>query len=179
MKHLEAKKKENISSFKFSDEVYARILDSIAVACGDSILVCGDELLLAKRNIEPRADHWAIIGGRMIAGERPEETARRRLFQETGLQIDDLSRFEFSEVYSAYYPIRAQAPANNGSHTINFTFIVKISPAEKAKINLTKSEYQDFRWISVDKVMDFLRQEKEDVYIENIIGDAVKYLKKL
>jgi ADP-ribose pyrophosphatase YjhB (NUDIX family) len=177
MKHLETKKKKNISSFKFSDEIYAQILDSIVIACGDSILVCGNELLLIKRNLEPRADHWAIIGGRMFAGERPEETARRRLFQEAGLQIDDLNRFEFSEVYSAYYPIRAQAPQNNGSHTINFTFILKISPAEKEKIKLTESEYRDFRWVDIAAAADFLKKENEDIYIKTIIGDAVKLLK--
>jgi ADP-ribose pyrophosphatase YjhB (NUDIX family) len=176
MKHLEEKRKEKIASCKFSDEVYGQILDSVAIACGDSVLICEGQMLLTKRNIEPRANHWAIIGGRMIAGERPEEAARRKLFLETGLQIDDLSRFKFYEVYSAYYSVRAQAPQENGSHTINFTHLLEISPAEKAMVKLTPSEYQDSRWINFDKVMDFLAEEKEDVYAKTILQDALNNL---
>lgn len=177
MKHLQAKKKEKISSYKFSDKIYAQILDSIAIACTDNILVCGDEILIAKRNIEPRANHWSIIGGRMIAGEQPAEAARRKLLDESGLQIDELDRFEFVDVYSAYYPIRQQSPKENGSHTINFTFLIKISEEEKNKISLTKEEYQDYRWLNIDEAMNFLEKESEDLYVKTNIGDAIKYLK--
>lgn len=177
MKHLETKKKEKISSKKFSDEIYSQILDSITIACGDVILIYENKFLLAKRNIEPRANHWAIIGGRLIAGESPEEAARRKLFQESELQINDLSRFKFLEVYSAYYSIRQQPPQENGSHTINFTFVLKINEEEKNKITLTKAEYQDFRWVNIDEVMDFLKKENEDIYIKTIINDVVEYFK--
>jgi ADP-ribose pyrophosphatase YjhB (NUDIX family) len=176
MKHLEEKRKKEINSCKFSDEVYAQILDSVVIACADSVLICDGQMFLAKRNIEPRANHWAIVGGRMIAGERPEETARRKLFLETGLQIDDLSRFKFYEVYSACYPVRQQAPQENGSHTINFTHLLEISSEEKAEIKLTLSEYEDSRWVNFEEVIDFLEKDNEDSYIKTILFDALKNL---
>ena len=57
MKHLELKKKKNISSKYFNDDIYGEILDSLAIACADVILTLNDEVFIAKRNINPRAKH--------------------------------------------------------------------------------------------------------------------------
>ena len=179
MKHLTTKNKENISSHYFSDEIYGQILDSIAVACADTILTCDNKVLLAKRNLEPRSDHWWYTGGRMIAGENPVEAAKRRLFEEAKLDIADISRFKFFNVYSAYYPIRHQAPRENGAHTINITYTVEITPEEKEKFDLTKSEYASSEWIEINKVMEFLEKEGEDLYVKTCLEDFVKYFNNL
>lgn len=174
MKHITEQKKQNISTYKFSDETYAQVLDSVAIGCADSILICEDEILFAKRNIDPRAGHWAIIGGRMLAGESPVEAARRKLYLESGLEIGDLERYIFLETYSMYYSVRQQEPKSNGSHTLNFTYVLNISKEERQKLDLSKSEYEEFCWVNKKDVMDFLARENEDIYVKTIMEDLIK-----
>lgn len=50
------------------------------------------QLLLVKRNVEPKAGWWCLPGGFMELGETPEEAALRELTEETGIsgKIDRL-----------------------------------------------------------------------------------------
>ncbi|MDE8345889.1 MAG: NUDIX hydrolase [Acidocella sp.] len=49
------------------------------------VLLRGDEVLLVKRARPPAAGAWSLPGGKQELGERAEDTARRELFEETGL----------------------------------------------------------------------------------------------
>ena len=51
-----------------------------------------DNLLLVKRNVEPKTGMWCLPGGFMEIGEQPEECALRELMEETSLtgKIEDL-----------------------------------------------------------------------------------------
>ncbi|MEE2956207.1 MAG: NUDIX hydrolase [Pseudomonadota bacterium] len=46
-----------------------------------------EEVLLAKRNKEPRKDRWSIPGGAQELGETVEEAAYREIYEETGLEV--------------------------------------------------------------------------------------------
>ena len=46
-----------------------------------------DEVLLAKRNKEPRKDGWSIPGGAQELGETVEDAAYREISEETGLEV--------------------------------------------------------------------------------------------
>lgn len=173
MKHVAEQRKENFCKHQFSNEIYSQILDSLAVGCADSILICEDKILLVKRNIDPRAGHWAIVGGRMLAGESPVDTAIRKLYLETGLEIKNPERYIFLETYSMYYSLRQQEPKNNGSHTLNFTYVLSISEEEKKRLSLVKSEYSTFYWVDKKDVMSFLEKEREDIYIKAIMSDLI------
>jgi len=56
------------------------------------------KVLLVQRNFDPFAGYWALPGGFAVVGESVEETARRELTEETGLQGIFLEQlYTFSE----------------------------------------------------------------------------------
>jgi ADP-ribose pyrophosphatase YjhB (NUDIX family) len=66
----------------------------IMVVAGAFVLNEEGELLLQKRR---DTDEWGLPGGFMEMGESTVETARREVFEETGLRLGDLQLFR---VYS-------------------------------------------------------------------------------
>jgi 8-oxo-dGTP diphosphatase len=51
----------------------------------------GDEVLVMHRNKEPNLGLWVAPGGKIEPDEAPQETARREMLEETGLQVGDLT----------------------------------------------------------------------------------------
>lgn len=45
-------------------------------------------LLLIERGRDPQKGMWAVPGGKVAAGERMADTARREAFEETGLEVE-------------------------------------------------------------------------------------------
>jgi ADP-ribose pyrophosphatase YjhB (NUDIX family) len=58
----------------------------------------GDRFLLVERGRAPARGRFAFPGGRLEAGESPEEAARRELFEETGLEAGVLKLFEVMDL---------------------------------------------------------------------------------
>lgn len=58
--------------------------DVVALAPIDGVR----SVLLIRRGSEPFAGRWALPGGFVDEGERPEDAARRELAEETGLMLD-------------------------------------------------------------------------------------------
>lgn len=46
----------------------------------------GDQLLFARRSVEPAKGEWTLPGGYMELNETPEQTVLRELLEETGLR---------------------------------------------------------------------------------------------
>jgi ADP-ribose pyrophosphatase YjhB (NUDIX family) len=58
----------------------------------------GDRFLLVERGRAPARGLFAFPGGRLEAGETPEDAARRELFEETGLEVAELTLFEVMDL---------------------------------------------------------------------------------
>jgi ADP-ribose pyrophosphatase YjhB (NUDIX family) len=48
----------------------------------------GDRILLCRRAIEPRLDHWTLPAGFLEIGETPADGAGRETFEETGARVE-------------------------------------------------------------------------------------------
>lgn len=52
------------------------------------VVIRGQEILLIKRARDPNKGLWAVPGGKVRAGERLRDAARREALEETGLEVE-------------------------------------------------------------------------------------------
>jgi ADP-ribose pyrophosphatase YjhB (NUDIX family) len=158
---------------RMPEHAYATALDHLVITCVDLAFLHGDCILLARRNTYPRKSWW-IIGGRMIAGESPIQTAQRKAAEEA--QLPDLAgdRFQFIRAYSTCFTRREQAPMENGSHTVNLTYQVILTDEERQQIQLSHREYEaDYGWVPLTQVRDLVASEDElDQALLQIVHDV-------
>ncbi len=148
------------------EAVYSQALDHLVFACVDLVLTHQQQILFAKRNIEPRSSWW-VVGGRMFTGEAPRETAQRKAQQEARLAAVELSRFRCIGVYSTCFATRRQAPQQHGSHSLNVTYQIELTLHEKEQVKLRSDEYDTWLWVDFDAVETLL--EANDVMDQALI----------
>ena len=54
-------------------------------------------ILLVERGGQPLKGYWSLPGGLLETGERLEDAVRREIFEETGLRIEPVRRFDIFE----------------------------------------------------------------------------------
>ena len=55
------------------------------------------KLLIVERGKEPLKGYWSLPGGIVESGEKLEQSIRREVLEETGLEVEPLSVFEIFE----------------------------------------------------------------------------------
>jgi colanic acid biosynthesis protein WcaH len=79
-------------------EDYKKIVEVLPILCVDVIIKNRmGEYLLIKRANEPLKDQWWVIGGRVLKGESLEQAAKRKVYEEVGLKIDDVKSMGYYE----------------------------------------------------------------------------------
>lgn len=145
---------------RMPEAVYSTALDFLVFACVDIVFTHQQQMLLAKRNTEPRSSWW-IVGGRMVAGEEPKATAMRKAHQEAQLANLDADRFRCIGVYSTCFAVRRQSPKHNGSHSLNVTYQIELTSAEKEQLRLRSDEYDTWQWMKRSEVEGLLNPHDE------------------
>ena len=135
-------------------ETYSKALDYLVIGCVDLVFTSRSQVLLAQRDRPPRASWW-LIGGRMTAGETPEQATIRKAAEEASLEISP-DRLQWIGVYSTCFATRFQAPQQHGLHSLNLTYRVELDTAEKDAIALDRSEYCAWEWMDLARVGDRL-----------------------
>lgn len=98
------------------------------------------EILLQLRG----DDHfWGLPGGIMEMGERPSETAKREVFEETGYHV------ELTNYLGDYHNFDKQWPSKDRAHIICFIFEGKI---KSGSITIDMKETLDLQWFSYDNL---------------------------
>jgi len=144
------------ASDQMPETAYAVALDHLVLTCVDLVFLHQNQILLARRNRYPRKTWW-VVGGRMVAGESPIATAQRKAFEEAGLPGLASDRFQLVGVYSTSFARREQEPTHHGSHTVNITYLVELTAAEKAEVKLTQSEYDaGDQWVELEQVINLI-----------------------
>ena len=118
-------------------------------ACVAILITQGENILLARRGIEPAKGQWDIPGGFADAGESVEETVVREALEETTLRVQ--VREYLGSVPDVYGP--RQTP------TMNLCFLVEVLEGEPKP----RSDVEALVWFSLDKLpkkMAFAHQER-------------------
>ena len=123
-------------------DTYQVIHRLVPLACSDIVVLCGSETLLLLRNKEPLKGEWFIPGGRILKGEKAEDAAIRKVWEECGLNpIQPLKLLGVEEIILKKDPFGH----GKGTHTVNFIYAAHVAPGSNVKID----EHQNaFRWVS-------------------------------
>lgn len=112
------------------------------------------EVLLLRR-IQSRGHFWQPITGRVEPGETISATARRELFEETGLTPQDGILFDAG--YEHSYPLREEWLVNypaGTTHNDEFAFGFLASPS--APIQIDPNEHESAIWVSFEEALTYL-----------------------
>ena len=112
---------------------------------GAAILVLDerDRLLMMKRSDSGR---WGPPGGATEPGEVVEEAAKRETFEETNLQIGEMSLFGMFSGPELYYKYP------NGDEVYN-VIIVYLSHDWRGEVKLN-GEHTEWKWFAADEIPD-------------------------
>lgn len=116
------------------------------IMVGSTVLVLDtkNRLLLMKRSDNGK---WGLPGGAMELGESTEATARRELFEETGLKVNELTLFSVFSGEELYYCYP------NGDEVYN-VIIVYLAHGVHGKVELTDGEHYDFQYFDLTHLPD-------------------------
>ena len=133
--------------YDMSSALYPTIHEKMPIACVDVVLKTSDgKFLLVKRDNEPCKNEMWLVGGRIKRNERLEETAKRKVKEEIGINVNHLQKLA-----GGYETIFEKDPFQHGkgTHTINTCFMAEISDEElnKVKLDHQHSGYELFSFI--------------------------------
>jgi ADP-ribose pyrophosphatase YjhB (NUDIX family) len=94
--------------------------------------------LILKRGQEPYRGRWELPGGFVEAGERPDETIRREIYEETGLYVEP------PRILGAY----RSRYGDRGKWTVDVAYHCEASPGE---LRLS-AESSSAEWVSLKQV---------------------------
>jgi 8-oxo-dGTP pyrophosphatase MutT (NUDIX family) len=119
------------------------------ILVGSVVLVLDEqERVLLQQRKEPHGK-WGLLGGLMELGESPEETAKREVLEESGLQVKNLSLIN---VYSGknYFVKLA-----NGDEfqTVTMAYYTK---DYEGILTVNKNEALDLQFFSVNELPDYI-----------------------
>jgi colanic acid biosynthesis protein WcaH len=102
---------------------YAQIMEVLPILCVDIVVQNSkNEYLLIQRANEPLQDQWWVIGGRVHKGETLEQAAIRKVKEEVGLIIRNVSPIGYYEDVSEINPFGLQFP----QHSVSVVFSAMI-----------------------------------------------------
>lgn len=122
---------------------YKHVLDSTVIVCADVVIIDRStrRIWLAHRRQEPMSGLW-WIGGRVLAGETPEDAARRKFLNETGVSLEEHS-LKLITLNDYVWATREQQPQDAGCHDLVFTFALDVTPQIIGDIQLKETEYAE------------------------------------
>lgn len=121
-------------------------------SCG-AFVICDNKILLVKHQ---NGGHWSFPKGHVEKNETKIETAKREVYEETGILIDIVSDEEFINTYKVSDEIEKD---------VIYFEAIKIG----GEIKKQEEEILNIEWIEFDKVIDKLTYESDKNVFEKFL----------
>jgi 8-oxo-dGTP pyrophosphatase MutT (NUDIX family) len=114
------------------------------IMVGSTVLVLDAQkrLLMLKRS---ESGYWGVPGGAMELGETTEETAKRELREETGLETREMSLFGVFSGAELYY----RYPSGEEVYNVSIVYLTR---DVYGTIELLDGEHHDFKYFNLEKL---------------------------
>ena len=107
------------------EPLYTKIKQLMPLPCVDLLVEHHGKILLMLRNNEPGKDLWFTPGGRIFKDEKLEDTVKRVLSEETGLQPTNITQIStlshiWSEAHTVttYYKVEVNSDKSQRSRPL-------------------------------------------------------------
>lgn len=123
------------------------------------VIKCGDEILLTRRNQEPKKGKLDLAGGFVDPKESAEETCARELFEEMKMRID-ISKLKYLASLPNIYEYK-----NIIYNTLDLFY--EYESDEKLEVNLEISEISETVWLKVQDINpDDIAFDSQRIFLE-------------
>ena len=133
-----------------------------------AIIIKDQKLFVAKRVSEPFKGKWDFLGGYAQKDETPEETHKREIKEELGVdcEVTFLGAFPGTASYKEY-----------GFPVIGFAYLTEI----KGEIKLNKKENSELAWIPISKLKTIAFDSNQKIlkYVKEKFSYDLKKVKEL
>lgn len=117
------------------------------------------KLLLMKRSYyDTSAGMWENPGGKKEVGETMEETLRREVFEETGIEVKEYRQLYITTINEERNP---------------FVIIGYFVTTEKEELDLS-FEHVEYKWVSVDEYLGLVDRGIKKDFIDSNVKDIIK-----
>lgn len=123
------------------------------------VIKCGDEILLTRRNQEPKKGKLDLAGGFVDPKESGEETCARELFEEMKMRID-ISKLKYLASLPNIYEYK-----NIIYNTLDLFY--EYESEKKFEVNLEISEISETVWLKVQDINpDDIAFDSQRIFLE-------------
>lgn len=130
-----------------------------------AIIFEGENVLLAKRGKPPSLGNWSIPGGALELGEMLEDACKREVLEETGLNVELISRFTVLDRVTRDQWERVQ---------YHYVLVDYICRPSGGSLN-PGSDISDVKWCPLDKLTEFQPMTRGTA---QVILDAAKEIRE-
>lgn len=121
-----------------ANKEYKEIISVFPILCVDGVILNElGEFFLVKRKNRPLKDEWWIPGGRVYKGEVLVDALKRKVKEETGLEVRTLLPLGYYEEHYKEKGLRIRG----GVHTISVVFSC-IAISKKIELDEQSSDYK-------------------------------------
>ena len=122
-------------------KLYKQFAENFPIICVDGIIVKDGLYLLVQRKNEPLKGEWWVPGGRIYKGETLEKGFRRKVKEETGLDVRVIVRVGFYEEQ-----FKKNDLGIDSKHTISVVFVA--TPIDATQDIKLDKQSSDYKWSS-------------------------------
>lgn len=112
------------------------------------VLKCNDLLLIQKRskNKVSYPNYWDIVGGAVLAYENEQEAAKREVYEEMGIKLDEIKLVDYHIVDDKFH-----------------RYVYEANISKDVVVSIDHNEVTDYKWVKLKDLdkMDFLKRDLE------------------